>query len=160
MKASKIQTLDISEFNETNYDLLAINTTIEDYLLAFNINQKLQLSLSRHKNDIVSANNVGEVTFSRYGFEDEIRDLYWSLVQNQKWLAISDNNSSLFEEAQQKVYLLPEFKNADYFLKIEDSEFDNDELQKILNQIKSIHNVSTVFTVDVEKLKSKNNLIF
>jgi len=156
----KVYKLDIEDFSEIDYDLIAINTTIEDYLLAFNINQRLKLTLSRHKNDIISANNVGEATFSRYGFEDENQDLYWSLAQNQKWIETTEDNFSLFEQGQQKVYLLPEFKNVDYFLKIEGSEFEEEEIQNILYQLKEIPRVSAVFTVDVSKLKSKNNLIF
>lgn len=156
----KVHKLDIDDFSEIDYDLIAINTTIEDYLLAFNINQMLKLTLSRHKNDIISTNNAREVRFSRYGFEDENQDLYWSLVQNQKWIDTAENNFSLFEQVQQKVYLLPEFKNVDYFLKIEGSEFDNNEIQYILFRIKKINNVSAVFTVDTDNLKSKNNLIF
>lgn len=156
----KVHKLDIDDFSEIDYDLIAINTTIEDYLLAFNINQMLKLTLSRHKNDIISTNNAREVRFSRYGFEDENQDLYWSLVQNQKWIDTAENNFSLFEQVQQKVYLLPEFKNVDYFLKIEGSEFDNNEIQDILFRIKKINNVSAVFTVDTDNLKSKNNLIF
>ncbi len=156
----KVHKLDIDDFSEIDYDLIAINTTIEDYLLAFNINQMLKLTLSRHKNDIISTNNAKEVRFSRYGFEDENQDLYWSLVQNQKWIDTAENNFSLFEQVQQKVYLLPEFKNVDYFLKIEGSEFDNNEIQDILFRIKKINNVSAVFTVDTDNLKSKNNLIF
>ncbi len=156
----KVHKLDIDDFSEIDYDLIAINTTIEDYLLAFNINQMLKLTLSRHKNDIISTNNAREVRFSRYGFEDENQDLYWSLVQNQKWIDTAENNFSLFEQVQQKVYLLPEFKNVDYFLKIEGSEFDNNEIQDILFRIKKINNVSAVFTVDIGNLKSKNNLIF
>jgi len=156
----KVHKLDIDDFSEIDYDLIAINTTIEDYLLAFNINQVLKLMLSRHKSDIISENNEREITFSRYGFEDETRDLYWSLVQNQKWTETTENNFSLFGESQQKIYLLPEFKNVDYFLKIEGSEFDKDEIQNILYQIKKINNVSAVFMVDADNLKSKNNLIF
>ncbi len=156
----KVHRLDIDDFSEIDYDLIAINTTIEDFLLAFNINQRLKLTLSRHKSDIISTNNIGEVTFSRYGFEDENQDLYWSLVQNQKWIETTENDFSLFEQGQQKVYLLPEFKNVDYFLKIEGSEFDDEEIQNILYQLKEIPKVSAVFQVDASKLKSKNNLIF
>ena len=155
-----IYKLDIDDFSEIDYDLIAINTTIEDYLLAFRINQRLKLTLSRGKSDIISVNNAGEVAFSRYGFEDEDQDLYWSLVQNQKWLETTESDSSLFDHAQQKVYLLPEFKNVDYFLKIEGAEFEEDEIQDIISQIKNINNVSAVFMVDVNRLKSKNNLIF
>lgn len=156
----QIYKLDIDDFGEIDYDLIAINTIIEDYLLAFRINESLKLELSRYKADIISTNNLGEVAFSRYRFEDVNQQIYWSLVQNQKWIETFEEKLSLFEQTQQKVYLLPEFKNADYFLKIEGAEFESAEIQGIISQIKKINNVSAVFTVDVEQIKSKNNLIF
>jgi hypothetical protein len=55
--------------------------------------------------------------------------------------------------------LIPEFKKVDYFLKIENGEV-NIDVSKITNCIKKIERVSTVYAVEVEKIKSKNNLIF
>src|SRR5690554_7742953 len=103
----QVYKLDIDDFSEIDYDLIAINTVVEDYLLAFRINQKLKLTLSRGKDDIISVNKSGEVAFSRYEFEDENHDLHWTLVQNQKWLETTESDSSLFDHGQQKVYLLP-----------------------------------------------------
>jgi hypothetical protein len=72
-------------------------------------------------------------------------------------------NQGLFAESKSKfstkIYLLPEFKTVDYFLKIENDEVDID-VSKIMRQIKKIERISTVYSVDVEKIKSKNNLIF
>jgi ribosomal protein L25 (general stress protein Ctc) len=55
--------------------------------------------------------------------------------------------------------LIPEFKKVDYFLKIENDEVEID-VSKIINALKKIERVSTVYPVEVEKIKSKNNLIF
>jgi hypothetical protein len=62
-------------------------------------------------------------------------------------------------EVLTKVYLLPEFKKVDYFLKIENMEktISLSEIQALLNTIDSI---STVYTVEINKIKAKNNLIF
>lgn len=152
----KVHKLDIDDFSEIDYELIAINTTAEDYLLAFLINQELKLAFKRNKTDILSSGNSENIGFSRYGFEDHHRNLYWTLVQNQKWTN-TQTNSWLFEQTQQKDYLLPEFKHVDYFLKIECWEEDTAEL---LNKLKKINKVSAVFPVDIQNIKSKNNLIF
>ena len=62
-------------------------------------------------------------------------------------------------EVATKAYLLPEFKKVDYFLKIENNEeaLDLLHIQLLLN---TIDNVSTVYMVDTNQIKSKNNLIF
>ena len=74
-----------------------------------------------------------------------------------------ENNQNLFSnlnmEVSTKVFLLPEFKKVDYFLKIENTEevMDIKEIQLLLN---TIENISTAYSVDTHKIKSKNNLIF
>jgi hypothetical protein len=62
-------------------------------------------------------------------------------------------------EVQTKVYLLPEFKKVDYFLKIENlGEVLN--LNNIQSQLNTIENISTIYVVERDKIKSKYNLIF
>jgi hypothetical protein len=62
-------------------------------------------------------------------------------------------------EIATKVYLLPEFKKADYFLKIDNTE-DTINVTKIKTLLNTIDSISAVYTVDTNKIKSKNNLIF
>jgi hypothetical protein len=62
-------------------------------------------------------------------------------------------------EVSTKVFLLPEFKKADYFLKIENND-DAMNVSKIQILLNTIDSVSTVYIVDTNKIKSKNNLIF
>lgn len=157
----KVHKLDIDEFNEVDYDLIAINTAVEDYRLAFFLNESLNLSLSRLKEDIVLHDEEGkEVGFSVYGYEDEQQHLYWSLVQNQQWTENRKDESSLFEDFRKKLFLLSELKNVNFFLKIQGSHFDLDEIQDILTKIKKIEKVSAAFWIDAERIRAKNNLIF
>jgi len=57
------------------------------------------------------------------------------------------------------VYLLPEFKKVDYFLKIENLDETMDVI-KILADLNTIDTISAIYTVETIKIKSKNNLIF
>ena len=87
------------------------------------------------------------------------------MIQNKNKIVQhkTGNSENLFSdltmEVSTNVFLLPEFKNADYFLKIEnnDGAMNVSKIQILLNTIDS---VSTVYLVDTSKIKSKNNLIF
>lgn len=161
MTKVKVHKLDIDDFSEVDYDLIAINTAVEDYRLAFLVNQTLNLSLSRLKEDVVLSDAENkDVGFSVYGYEDEKQHLYWSLVQNQKWIESQSNKTSLLENFGRKLHLLSELKNVDFLLKIEDSQFEPNQIQDILTRIKRIEKVTAAFWIDAEKIKSKNNLIF
>lgn len=82
------------------------------------------------------------------------------LIENKTTIINSNKQtSSLFEQVDITVFLLPEYKKADYLIKIEniDYGFDADE---IIDTILKIKNVTTAYSVDTTNLKSKNNLIF
>ena len=158
-----IHKLYIDEFDEVDYELIAIHTSLEDYRLAYFLNQKLPILLGKSKSEIQINIKEGVTYFSRFIYENNDTDSCWSLIQNKNEVntLISDNNQNLFAnssyEVATKAYLLPEFKKVDYFLKVENS--DND-LEKIIAAINTIARISTVYSVDTNKIKSKNNLIF
>ena len=159
-----IHKLHLEEFDEIDYQLIAIHSSLEDYRLAYYINQNLQINLKKENCNIQISNKEGETQFTRFVFEDS-KDIAWNLVQNKNDVFVPSQNSNqgLFAETNNKfstkIYLIPEFKKVDYFLKIENGEV-NIDLSKITNCIKKIERVSTVYAVEVEKIKSKNNLIF
>jgi len=152
----KIPTLNVA----IDYDLIAINTTLEDYLLALHINKKLKISLARTSKDLILERNSQKIEFVQYSFEDATNYLYWRLIQNRKLVEVSDNSFSLFGQTQQLVFLSPELKNADFLLKIEGIESDDFLKGEILSQLKKIKQISTAFFVDIDKLNAKNNLLF
>jgi len=159
-----IHKLDFDEFDEIDYHLVAIHTSLEDYRLAYFINQKLPINLSIFKDEIHINIKEGETKFSRFYYFDKENDISWNLIQNKNKVIQQKNESSqnLFSdvnmEVATKVYLLPEFKKVDYFLKIENIEEGLlTQMQLLLN---TIENISTAYNVDTNKIKSKNNLIF
>jgi len=159
-----IHKLHVEEYDEIDYQLIAIHSTLEDFRLAYYINQNLPINLKKSNCDLQVSNKEGETQFTRFVFEDE-KDILWSLVQNQNKAVVSNLtvNQGLFSNSEDtmstKIYLIPEFKKVDYFLKIENDEVAIDMIQ-ITNQLKKIERISAVYSVEVEKIKSKNNLIF
>ena len=47
-----IHRLDLDEFDEIDYYLMAIHTSLEDYRLAYFINKNLPINLSKSKHEI------------------------------------------------------------------------------------------------------------
>ena len=160
-----IHKLDFGEFDEIDYSLIAIHTTLEDYRLAYFINQRLHVNLNKSIKEIQITDKEGEVHFSRFHYYEKKKEISWDLIQNKNEVIQQQNeeNQSLFSnvnlEVVTKVYMLPEFKKVDYFLKIENSD-ENLNLLKIQNELNTIDNIATVYIVDINKIKSKNNLIF
>ncbi len=156
----KVHKIEIEDFEDTEYGLIALTTTSEDYSLAFSINQKLNISLKRQKYDHPTFDATIDNGFSVYEFTDSKNNLSWSLVQNQKWIEVIETRVSLFNETQTKIYLFPEYKNIDFFLKIECLESNEKLLHEIITKIKQISKVSASFLVDTDAIKSKFNLKF
>ena len=133
--------------------------------MAYFINQKLPINLSKSKNEIQINIKEGETNFSRFYYNDTEKEVSWNLIQNKneviQYKKGSTQNlfSNVTMEVSTKVFLLPEFKKVDYFLKIENNE-DTMNVSKIQILLNTIDNVSTVYTVDTNQIKSKNNLIF
>ncbi len=160
-----VHKLDLGEFDEIDYHLIAIHTSIEDYRLAYFINQKLPINLGKDKDEIHINIKEGETTFSRFFYYDAEKAISWNLIQNVNEVVQhkNDNDQDLFSninvEVSTKVYLLPEFKKVDYFLKIENMD-ETMDLSKIQSMLNTIENITTAYSVETNKIKSKINLIF
>lgn len=154
--------LQLEDFDQIDYDLIAIHTPLEDYRLAFKINQQLDILLSKNKEEIPVEVNKHIASFSRFTFDDENRMMCWHLIQNKQAIefTIEQNNNSLFDEksVSKQVNLITELKKVDFLLKIEHDEQINNK--EIINKLKKIDSISTVYEVDINEIKSKNNLIF
>ena len=158
-----IHKLHIDEFDEVDYELIAIHTSLEDFRLAYFLNQKLPILLSKSESEIQINIKEGVTFFSRFIYENTNNDSCWSLVQNKNEVTTltNNNNQNLFGESSfevaTKAFLLPELKKVDYFLKIENSYT---KIDTIISTLNSITQISTVYSVDSNSIKSKNNLIF
>ena len=149
-------------FDELDCTLVAIHSAIEDYRLAYFLNKHLNLNLVRKKLDLDCS--VDKSKYSIFEWEDTNNLTIWNLVSNicKTEIYKQETVNSLFDTEEKiikKTYLIPEHKAVNYFLKI-DNEFNLSKEKEILNKILQIHQVVTAFSIDINQLKSKDNLIF
>ncbi|WP_432672188.1 IPExxxVDY family protein [Flavobacterium sp. SM2513] len=155
--------LSLSDFDAIDYDLIAIHTSLEDYRLAYFLNQKLPILLSKSSDFLEFKTSNGSAFFSKFSYHEDATDEEWTLIENKDELVegIINTPTDLFSQEKEKiiynVYFLPEMKKVNYFLKVESTVLRLTEIISYLNTIKQI---STAYAVDVKNLKSKNNLIF
>ena len=67
--------LHLDEFDEVDYELIAIHSSIEDFRLAYFINQKLPIVLSKSKDEVGVMVKEGEAFFSKFTFDDHKNDI-------------------------------------------------------------------------------------
>lgn len=148
-----------ANFYEHSYILMAIHCFLEDYKLAYVLNTHLHTKF-RKLPDIDFHNNT--TSFTLYQWEDQKRDTVWNLVSNISGTATVElkNNTTLFskDSTASVSYLIPERKQTDFFLKI-DGEIQEKEITTILNKINKIPQIITIYRVEPDQLKSKQNLI-
>jgi hypothetical protein len=156
--------LEIDDFEDSNYTLLSLHTGLEDYKLAYLLNQALDLFFCKSKNLLEMNQDGQKAFFSVYECLDENQLCDWYLISNKhQGFSSSSVQTGLFGGMQQQgsktSYLIPERKNADYFLKIE-GDFDASSVRKSVQSVNKIQQIITSYAVDLSTLKSREVLIF
>lgn len=152
----------VDDFYDTSFSLLAIHCRLDDYRLAYLLNKHLGLNLSRMPRDLDY--KYFAATYSVYEWYNKENEVSWNLISNtcKKEEDGLQSSGSLFA-TQNKVlktyHLLPEHKNVDYLVKIT-NETQHFNKKIVLSKIQSIPQIVTSYTIDTDKLKSKDNLIF
>ncbi len=159
-----VHKLQINDFVVADYKLIALYSPLEDYRLAYFINSKLQVRLEKHPVPISIKIREGEGSFSRFIYDDEETGIFWNFIQNKnKVVSGQPKYISLFEETGldivTKIFLIPEFRTADYILKIEYTP-DDFETGELVHKLLTLKHITTACTINQDKLKSRNNLIF
>ena len=152
----------VDDFREDIYSLMAIHCTIEDYRVAFLLNQYLNINLVRKVQDLDF--KYIAASYSIYEWEDKNQLITWNLVSNvcKKEEDSLTSTGSLFKSPNKIIRthnLIPEYKKVNYLLKIyNDGNFINEK--SIIHKIQEIPQIAAVYSIDVTQLKSKDNLIF
>ncbi|MDC6365262.1 MULTISPECIES: IPExxxVDY family protein [Flavobacteriaceae] len=146
-----------ADFYDDNFELIAIHSSLEDYAMAYAINSTCGLHLKRMNNDL----QINEShTFSVFDWEDDINDMYWTLISNTCVVEEVVPSEGFFENrtSLRTFHLMEERKEVDFFLKIDMSDEPLiDEKSKAINRIPK---VITAYPIETKTLKSKRNLIF
>lgn len=152
------------EVEEEHFYLIAVYSSLEGYKLAFFINKYLRVKLERERRDIDFSHTDYNAVYALYSYKAPNAYYNLDLVANKfkgepKRML---NSGSLFEEEEvspQEVNLIPEYNKVDYFLKISE-EVQPKEFSRILTKLSQIPGVQATYAIDVNNLKSKQNLIF
>lgn len=144
----------LEDFYDEWFMLIALHSNQEDHVLAYALNSTLKTRFKRSKHDVDIAENF---SFPMFEWFDEKTDSNWSLFSNGTLGQGDIDMSGLFKDmpSSAKHHLVPEYKEVDYFIKI-----DQEVSETLVKNIQEIPTVMTAYTVDCEKLSSKNNLIF
>ena len=152
--------LNLNQFSE-NYYLIAIHSDLDEFRLAFFLNDKLSIGLIRKNNDIILHENKSN--YSIYEYLDEAMFLKWIFFSNKSLVEEKTSNNellNLFSQeniVQNEISLINQPKGVDYFLVIENVK-NKIYVEKVLKKISEIRGVITAFISD-KKLENKENLI-
>ena len=117
MNKKKLYTLD--EFEEDDFSLLAIHSSLENYKIAFLLNTYCGSQFVMCKKDIELP--LKNAFFQNFEWDNPKKGIHCNLFSN-KFIKLGINTSKgagLFDIPEtKKVYLLPELKKVDYFIKI------------------------------------------
>lgn len=155
----------LDDYIEDDFSLIAIHCSEEAYKVAYLLNQFTGLRLCRKKVDLEFNNKGLEVTFPLYEFEDEFNYTTYNLVSNKRKTQSAKVASSgglfgaLADEETITTVLIPEYRQVDYFLKIY-SDFKKGSIRNLTTNINNIKQIISAFEIDIDQLKSRNNLIF
>ena len=155
----QIHSLELNDFSDDNYTLIGIHSTLEEYKLAYLLNQKLntRFVLANYSLDFQNKNN--NAIFSIYEFINTKFSQSWFLISNKYSNNLDEISTGLFQSNEITTYLIPEKRRVDFFLKLE-GDFNYDYITKKIEEINSVNQVITSYEIDTNTLKSKDFLIF
>jgi hypothetical protein len=127
------------------FDLLGITSSAREYKLAWALNNKLSVNMVKQKDMSIELLKEGRLLISSFLFESG--PAQFRLIRNK---AVNPDEHKVS-------FLIPELQDFDFLLMIK-GLFRNDA--KLLTKIKSIPLVDFVSRLNLENIKSKENLIF
>ncbi|MCE7996754.1 MAG: IPExxxVDY family protein [Roseivirga sp.] len=137
--------LDVSY--DFEFDLIAINSNVKEYKLAWAINKNTGLELAKEENISIDFSGGKSLAISNYFYKTEYQ--VFRLLKNK-----AENLEEKFN-----AFLIPELKHFDYFLMVADDSMTF-QVNPFISTIKEIPFVQFAVSVDTSALKSKDNLIF
>lgn len=147
---------------EHYFDLIALHSSLEDYALAYALNLNLKSNFRRRSKDLEISDTV---TVAVYEWKDEIDDRYWTFFTNKGQGENTVAKKGLFKEepSYAKYHMVAEHREVDYFLRIEQdgpADYRQAEVDKTISSLLAVPKIITAYTIETQKLKSRNNLIF
>lgn len=127
--------------NDYPYFLFGISSSLRGYRLAWNLNKQMELELARDQPLELVNKRKEKVRYSCYTWMNELQMAAFKLIQNR-------SGGNVF---------IPEHPRADYLLLVDVSP--GIEPEEVLKSIKQVGAVAMAFSINIQDLKSKENLL-
>ncbi|QXV66583.1 IPExxxVDY family protein [Mucilaginibacter sp. 21P] len=129
---------------DLDFVLIAITTSLKDYRICYHINKCLNFNFTRVDDLKLDSGNYGnEMLFSFYNYSWENTETDFYFIGNKGT----------------EGYLVPEMREADYFLMIK-NYIDDEDLENIISCLNKIPEIVAAVKIDPKKIKSRENLLF
>lgn len=151
--------------DDFDFLLLGISCLENQYQVTSTINDNLKINLALSNFltlDLIEEKNF---KFSLFNFTDEALGIDYFLIPNKSnFEEINKNNRTsddLFSEieVEQSTVLIKELPKIDYFLILKGEDVKRYEF-KVLEKLKNSSEIIQILAIDINKLVSKQNLIF
>ena len=155
----QIYSLGLDDFYEDEYSLIGIHTALEDFKLAYLLNRNLNTNFCKSKEDLKFEEKQKKVSFSLFNYSNLKYDFDWFLIANSSKRENQTVSNELLLTAESKVFLIPEKKKVDFFIKISGG-IEYSYVSETVHRINKIDQIITSYVIDKNTLKSKDFLIF
>jgi hypothetical protein len=129
---------------DLDFVLIAVTTSLKDYRICYYINKCLNFNFTRIDDLALDSHvNGAPMLFSLYHYVWESTETDFYFIGNKG----SDG------------YLVPEMREADYFIMIK-NYIDDDDLENMISALNKIPEIVAAVKIDPKKIKSRENLLF
>ena len=129
---------------EADFNLIGIASHENDYRLAWAINSSLNIALAK-STDVVVFHDKYKHDISLSFYTQEFQDQGYSI--------------KLFANRGDNFFLLEDYKNIDYFIKLEGDSSEK-RVNGIVSALKNIDIVMGVYVIDLKKIKKIQRINF
>ena len=146
----------LTDYDEDDsIDLFAMHSPLENYLLAYKLNQTIgtQFRNATEKMDLHS----NQPYFNRYVWSATDEGVAWELISNHYTFTKQKKKMiSIFIANRREKVLIRELSQVNYFLKVPQKELD----KSILDQMQTMDDIQMLYPITETKIKQNPNLIF
>ena len=161
------KSLSINFEYDYNFILIGICSPLKDYTIGYQINKSTSINFKRSEKDVVMnyPDGVEEANFAQFEYWDEQFQNQWYLLANKCKILCNDdekNQGTIFDGHSQNrkktKYLIPENPKVDFYIQIHGIYNECTKIA-LMKNIKTIERIVSVHEINMDKLRSKENLI-
>ena len=142
-----MKTIKLSIDYDFDFEVIGLITSLKGYKLAWCINNELRIDLRKEEDISIDFLKEGKLVIINYNFKTEHSN--FRLIKNKSCEFVNIASP----------YLIPELKEYDYFIQLQDENSGLNALS-IKDRLNNISGIEYIKIVETENLKSRDNLIF